>query len=170
GRPVVALDLPSGVDPTSGAVPGEAVSATATITFGWPKQGLLFFPARGYCGRLIALEIGFPPLPPERSASGELLTPAWATAHLPERAPNAYKGAAGRVLVVAGRVGMAGAALVAAHAALRAGAGYLWLASVAANRLPLQGALPEAIFLDREDHGALRPALEGADALLIGPG
>jgi NAD(P)H-hydrate epimerase len=170
GRPIVAMDLPSGVDPTSGAVPGDAVSATATLTFGWPKQGLLFFPARGYCGRLIALEIGFPPLPPERRPSGELLTPGWAAANLPKRAPNAYKGAAGRVLVVAGREGMAGAALVAAHAALRAGAGYLWLASVAGNRVPLQGALPEAIFLDRADDDALRPALEGADALLIGPG
>jgi NAD(P)H-hydrate epimerase len=191
GRPVVALDLPSGVDATTGAVPGAAVRATTTVTFGWPKQGLLFQPARSYCGRLIAVEIGFPPLSMARAAGSgriaagsgpeapgaglvvpgsELITPGWATLRLPARPPDAYKSTAGRLLVVAGREGMAGAALVAAEAALRAGAGYLWLASVPENRVPLQAALPEAIFIDRTDQGALRDAAASADAVLIGPG
>jgi NAD(P)H-hydrate epimerase len=65
---------------------------------------------------------------------------------------------------------MAGAALIAAEAALRAGAGYLWLASEGENRVPLQAALPEAIFVDRADRAALRTAALSADALLIGPG
>jgi NAD(P)H-hydrate epimerase len=169
GRPLIALDLPSGVDPTTGAVPGAAIRATTTITFGWPKQGLLFHPARSHCGRLVAVEIGFPPLagPGPRTA---LITPAWARSRLPVRPPAAHKGTAGKVLVVAGREGMAGAALVAAQAALRAGAGYLWLASVAANRAPLQAALPEAIFLDRADLDTLRTTGASAAALLIGPG
>lgn len=169
GRPILALDLPSGVDPTTGAVQGAAIRATTTITFGWPKQGLLFHPARAHCGRLVAVEIGFPPLagPGPRAA---LITPAWARARLPVRPPVAHKGTAGKVLVVAGREGMAGAALVAAQAALRAGAGYLWLASVAANRAPLQAALPEAIFLDRADRDTLCTTAASAGALLIGPG
>jgi NAD(P)H-hydrate epimerase len=169
GRPVVALDLPSGVDASTGAVPGAAVRAELTVTFGWPKRGLLFHPARAYCGRLVAVEIGFPPLPATPWGS-ELITPEWARARLPIRPPDAYKSVAGRLLVVAGREGMAGAALVAAQAALRAGAGYLWLASVAENRGPLQAALPEAIFIDRADRAALREAAESATALLVGPG
>jgi ADP-dependent NAD(P)H-hydrate dehydratase / NAD(P)H-hydrate epimerase len=59
-RPVLALDLPSGVDASTGAVPGEAVRADVTVTFGWPKLGLLLHPARQHCGRLVAVEIGFP--------------------------------------------------------------------------------------------------------------
>jgi NAD(P)H-hydrate epimerase len=191
GRPVLALDLPSGVDPTTGAVPGAAVQATATVTFGWPKQGLLFHPARSYCGRLLAVEIGFPPLsvraPADYPASGrvgrlavpdgestiygaELITADWVRSRLPARPPNSYKSVSGRLMVLAGRAGMAGAAIVAAHAALRAGAGYLWVASVGENRNPLQTTLPEAIFVERADRAALRTALASADAVLIGPG
>lgn len=172
GRPIVALDLPSGIDPTTGTVPGAAVRAAATITFGWPKQGLLLHPARSYSGRILAVEIGFPPLPGAGAGAphAALITPEWARARLPVRPPTAHKGVAGRVLVVAGREGMAGAAVVAAHAALRAGAGYLWIASVAGNRIPLQTALPEAIFVDRADREALHDVATSADSLLIGPG
>lgn len=182
GRPVVALDLPSGVDATTGQVPGEAVRADCTVTFGWPKQGLLFHPARSYCGRLLAVEIGFPPLA-DTGAEGasvpgggrvfpgaELITPGWARARLPRRPPTAHKGSAGRVLVVAGREGMAGAALIAAEAALRAGAGYVWLASAPGNRVPLQTALPDAIFVDYTDRRALAAVAEQAAAVLLGPG
>lgn len=182
GRPVVALDLPSGVDSTTGQVPGDAVRAHCTITFGWPKQGLLFHPARSYCGRLLAVEIGFPPLTDPSVAGGgvpeggcvfpgaELITPGWARARVPARPPTAHKGVAGRVVVVAGREGMAGAALIAAEAALRAGAGYVWLASAPGNRVPLQTALPEAIFVDHTDRGRLAKVVGQAAAVLIGPG
>src|SRR5688500_14333365 len=61
GRPVVGLDLPSGVDPDTGAVPGDAVRADVTICFGAPKRGLFFQPGRSHCGRLMSIEIGFPP-------------------------------------------------------------------------------------------------------------
>ncbi|MGH7553618.1 MAG: NAD(P)H-hydrate epimerase, partial [Longimicrobiales bacterium] len=62
GTPILALDLPSGVDATTGRAEGSAVRAAVTVTFGWPKLGCLLFPAREYCGRLVAVEIGFPPL------------------------------------------------------------------------------------------------------------
>ncbi|HEX7051672.1 MAG TPA: NAD(P)H-hydrate dehydratase [Longimicrobiales bacterium] len=170
GRPVVALDVPTGVDPTTGRIPGEAVCANVTLCFGWPKQGLMFQPGRGRCGRLIALEIAFPPDSAGRPPSAALLTPGWAAARLPMRAPDAYKGTAGELLVLAGRAGVAGAAAIASHAAGRAGAGYVRLASSAANRAVLQTVVPEAVFVDRDDEAALAAAAATADAILVGPG
>jgi NAD(P)H-hydrate epimerase len=110
GRPIVALDLPSGVDATTGRVEGVAIRAAATVTFGWPKIGLLLHPARAHCGRLLAVEIGFPPLDAIGAAEAEAITPAWAAQRLPPRPPDAHKGTSGRLLIVAGSVGMAGAA------------------------------------------------------------
>jgi ADP-dependent NAD(P)H-hydrate dehydratase / NAD(P)H-hydrate epimerase len=169
GRPIVALDIPSGVDPTTGHVPGVAVEAAATIQFGWPKSGAVFQPGRSRCGRLVAVEIGFPPL---RTGDwgAELITPGWARARLPVRAPDAHKNSVGRVLIVAGRKGVGGAAAIAGHSALRAGAGYVRIASVEANRTILQKLVPEALFVDRADHDLLRDAVGQSDAILIGPG
>jgi ADP-dependent NAD(P)H-hydrate dehydratase / NAD(P)H-hydrate epimerase len=169
GRPIVALDIPSGVDPTTGRVPGEAVTAAATVQFGWPKTGGLLQPGRSRCGRIIAVEIGFPPLEPTE-AGAALITPGWARARLPARAPDAHKNSVGRVVIVAGRKGVAGAAAIAGYSALRAGAGYARIASVEENRLIIQRAVPEALFVDRSDRDAVREAVEASDAVLIGPG
>lgn len=169
GRPIVALDIPSGVDPTTGAVPGEAVSAVTTIQFGWPKTGALLHPGRARCGRIIAVEIGFPPLA-DGEAAAAVITPDWARARLPRRNPSAHKNSVGRVLVVAGNTGVAGAAAIAGRSATRAGAGYVRVATVEANRAIIQTLVPEALFVDRADHDALRAALEQSDAILIGPG
>jgi len=168
GRPIVALDIPSGVDPTTGRVPAVAISAAATIMFGWPKTGALFQPGRSLCGRLVAVEIGFPPLAPGE-ASAALITPGWARARLPARAPDAHKNSVGRVTVVAGRKGMAGAAAIAGHSAMRAGAGYVRVVSEEANRAIIQGAVPEALFVDRADADAVAEAVTESDAVLIGP-
>ncbi|MEX0892092.1 MAG: NAD(P)H-hydrate dehydratase [Gemmatimonadota bacterium] len=165
--PVMALDLPSGVDATTGQVEGAAVRAEVTVSFGWPKLGLLFHPARAHCGRLVAVEIGFPPLD-EELIGAELVTPAWAAARLPRRAPDAHKGSAGRVLLVAGGAGMAGAAALAAGGALAAGAGLVHIASQAANRAILQGVVPAAIFLDRSE--LEEDAVTRANAIVVGPG
>jgi NAD(P)H-hydrate epimerase len=169
GRPVVALDLPSGVDATTGEVPGIAVRASVTVSFGWPKTGLLLQPARAHCGRLVVVEIGFPPYGPERPGA-ELITPGWAEARLRPRAPDAHKTSVGRLLVLAGRAGMAGAAAISARGALRAGAGLVRIASPDANRQILQTLAPEAVFADRGDDAALRAAAEGCEAVLAGPG
>jgi ADP-dependent NAD(P)H-hydrate dehydratase / NAD(P)H-hydrate epimerase len=168
GRPIVALDIPSGVDPTTGAVPGVAVDAAATILFGWPKTGALFAPGRSRCGRLLAVEIGFPPLEDDE-AGARVITPDWARARLPGRSSDAHKNSVGRVLIVAGRTGMAGAAAIAGHSAMRAGAGYVRVASVEANRAIVQTLVPEALFVDRADQVALRDAVAQSDAVLIGP-
>ncbi len=168
GRPIIALDIPSGVDPTTGAVPGVAVDAVATIQFGWPKTGAFFQPGRTRCGRIVAVEIGFPPLSPDEAAAA-VITPDWARARLPAREPDAHKNSVGRVLVVAGRRDVSGAAAIAGHSAMRAGAGYVRIASVEANRTILQGLVPEALFVDRSDRSALEEAVAESDAVLIGP-
>ena len=167
GRPIVALDLPSGVDAAGGAVPGDAIEAAVTVTFGWPKLGLLLHPARDCCGRLIAVEIGFPPLA-AGGAGAELITPDWAAARLPAREPTAYKRTSGRVLIVAGRPGMAGAAVIATEAAVRAGAGLVYIASAVENRVVLQSSVPESIFRSRDEPAAFSSA--PVDAVLLGPG
>ncbi|MBI4410678.1 MAG: NAD(P)H-hydrate dehydratase [Gemmatimonadetes bacterium] len=170
GRPVLAIDVPSGVDPTTGNIPGAAVRGDVTVTFGWPKQGLLLQPGRSHCGRLIAVEIGFPPLAPARPLAAVLITPAWAAARLPPRAPDAHKGSVGRLLVLAGSRGMAGAAALAAHGGVRAGAGLVLVASAEANRPVLQSLVPEAVFVDRADAALLESRAAEAAALLAGPG
>lgn len=167
GRPILALDLPSGVDAESGAVPGEAILATLTVQFGWPKIGLLLHPARSHCGRLVAVEIGFPPHHAGEDEAA-LITPEWAARRLPTRPPDSHKGTAGRLLVLAGSQGMAGAALIAAEAACHAGAGLVRVASDPSNRLVIQGGVPEAVFLDRAHLD--EESAGGVHALLAGPG
>ena len=165
GRPVVALDLPSGIDATTGDVPGTVVRAELTVTFGWPKLGMLLQPARQQCGRIIAVEIGFPPL---SSFGAELITPGWARSRLPARAPDAHKASAGRLLLLAGSSGMAGAAVMAGQAAQRAGAGLVRIASAAGNRTIVQRSMPEATWVDAARLDAA--AMQGISALIAGPG
>lgn len=166
---LVALDIPSGVDADTGDAPGAVAAADVTVSFGWPKLGTLLHPGRGYAGRQVTLEIGFPPLPASVPAA-RLLTPAWARAHRPIRSPVTHKNRVGAVAVVAGRPGMAGAAVLSARAALRAGAGYVRVVSHDANREIVQSALPEAVFVDASDPGAVADALAASRAVAVGPG
>lgn len=166
---VVALDLPSGVDAATGATPGVAVRADVTVAFGWPKLGTLIGQGRALRGRLIGVEIGFPPVADGRFGAA-LVTPAWAAATRPPRDPETHKYRVGTVLIVAGKPGMAGAAVLAARAALRAGAGLVHVASAADNRVILQSAAPETIFVDASDRDALVERAAAADAVAVGPG
>jgi ADP-dependent NAD(P)H-hydrate dehydratase / NAD(P)H-hydrate epimerase len=168
GRPIVALDVPSGVDPSTGAAPGAAIRAAVTVAFGAPKRGLLLYPGRFHAGRILAVEIGFPPLDPAGAAAA-VITPGWARAHLPGVAPNAHKGSMGDVAVVAGSRGVAGAAVLVGTGAARTGAGKVYLLSTPENREILQVALPEALFLARDDDGAA-DLIGRADAVVVGPG
>lgn len=168
GRPVVALDGPTGVDLTTGAVPGVAIAATLTVTFGALKRGLLLYPGRELAGEILLAEIGLPPFQAE-TGSAAAITPGWARAHLPRIAPDAHKGSVGLVGIVAGRTGVGGAAIMAAMGALRAGAGGVRIVSTDSNRVAIHAAVPEAVFLDR-DSEELEDGLGGVDSLLIGPG
>ncbi len=167
--PVIALDVPSGVDAANGQTPGAVVQADVTVAFGWPKLGSLLHPARAFTGRLISVEIGFPPASKDHFGAA-LLTPGWATAHRPVRRADAHKGDSGSVLLLAGREGMAGAGLLAGRAALRVGLGLLRIASVPQNRAIIQAALPEAIFVDASDPAMMAEAAARSAIVVAGPG
>lgn len=169
GPPVLALDIPSGVDAVTGAVPGEAVQAEVTVAFGGAKLGSLLHPGRARVGRLVVVEIGFPPVE-EGTFRGLLVTPGWVRLRLPRREPDTHKNAVGALLLVAGRSGMAGAAILAGRAALRGGVGFLRIASPPENRVVLQGSVPEAVYIDASDPEALAEAVEASRAVAVGPG
>jgi hydroxyethylthiazole kinase-like uncharacterized protein yjeF len=169
GRPVLALDVPSGIDAATGAAGGTVAQAAVTVAMGAPKLGSLLHPARAHVGRLVAVDIGFPPLDGD-DVTAWVSTPAWARARLPRRSTDTHKKAVGSVLIVAGRHGMAGAAVLAARAAFRAGAGLVRVCSSPANRAILQTAVPEAIWVDGSADGPLREAVAASDAVGVGPG
>jgi ADP-dependent NAD(P)H-hydrate dehydratase / NAD(P)H-hydrate epimerase len=178
GVPVVAVDVPSGVNAESGAVDGDAVRARVTVTFGALKPGLVFFPGAGFTGDVRVVDIGFPP-DLVRSDLG-LVERGDVAAMLPARAPESHKRSAGMVVVLAGSRAMTGAAILCTGAAYRAGAGLVTLA-VPEGILPVvEGALTEATFLPLPEnaegavtwdgYGALMERLEGAGAVAAGPG
>jgi NAD(P)H-hydrate epimerase len=167
--PKVALDVPSGVDAVTGGIPGDAVVAALTVAFGGAKLGTLLHPGRRLVGRLVVVEIGFPPVG-EDTFPGTLITPGWVSRRLPRRDPDTHKNAVGALLLVAGRSGMAGAAILASRAALRTGVGFLRIASPPENREILQAAVPEAVYVDASDRGAMEDAIGASRALGVGPG
>jgi hydroxyethylthiazole kinase-like uncharacterized protein yjeF len=166
--PVVSVDLPSGVDASTGEVAGTGVKADLTVTFHAPKVGLVVAPGRGHAGRLAVADIGLEAVPTEhRRATATLLRA------VPGRREGDTKYTAGAVLVVGGQPGMTGAAALAARSAFRADAGYVALA-VPEESLPVVETLVlEAVKTGWRDDGALdviAGLAERADALAIGPG
>ena len=131
GRPLLlALDLPTGLNPDTGEVDPACPHFDVTLALGYPKLGLLRFPGAERTGRLRVLDIGVPPgLPEERAVDVEMLTPQWVAPHLPPRPVNSHKGTYGHALVVAGSRQYVGAAWLASQASVRTGAGLTTLAS-----------------------------------------
>lgn len=140
GRPVVALDLPSGLGADSGAVLGPAVRAVLTPTFAGLKRSLLLHPAAGYAGRVEVVDIGIPPAETERGITTFLLEETDIRPLFPPRHRDAHKGGYGHLLVVAGSLGKTGAAALAARAALRSGVGLCTVATPASQQ-PVVAAL-----------------------------
>ncbi|MBE3597333.1 MAG: NAD(P)H-hydrate dehydratase [Limnochordaceae bacterium] len=179
--PVLAVDIPSGVDADTGLVAGVAVRATRTVTFGLPKPGQLLFPGAALCGRIDVAEIGFPPALLEQAPpTFEILDARSVRAFLPARPADAHKGTFGHLLVVAGSRGMAGAGVLASRAAAAAGAGLVTWGLPRSLQDGAFGAVPEALTvgLSEGEEGRLGPASAGEilalqpsrDALVIGPG
>ncbi len=172
GLPVVACDLPSGIDPVSGEVPGPALHAAATVTFHRPSPGHLLHPAKAHVGALHVVDIGIPPGAPITPRHGALRSAVLRA--LPVRGAGSHKYAAGAVSVIAGSPQYPGAAVLAVRGAQRAGAGYV-TAIVSEPAVALVRAQsPEAIVrrmpgVDAlvELDGLLR---ERTDALVLGPG
>ena len=168
----LAIDVPSGISCSTGAVMGEAFKADLTVTFQFEKAGQLLYPGREFCGELICADIGIPPqfgsiIPAVRGEEEDL-------AAFKDRPRDSHKGTFGRVLVIAGSYYMCGAAYFAALAAYRAGAGLVEIFTPFENRTPLSSLLPEAILSVYEylpmDTELLLKAIKRADAVVIGPG
>ena len=181
-RPVVAVDIPSGLDANSGKPLGTVIRASLTITFGLPKVGQLISPGPDYVGDLKIVDIGIP---------RELIEQEGIQTHLLEyeeirgglsapRRPNSHKGVYGHLLVVAGSVGKTGAAAMASEAALRMGAGLVTLAIPKSLNAIMEVKLTEVMTeplpetpkqtLSMRALGPLLRLCEDKSAVIIGPG
>lgn len=178
--PVVAVDLPSGVDASTGGIPGVAVQAALTVTFAFPKVGLVSYPGAGYAGEVVTVPIGIPAAVSASAADDLLLVDAGeARSLLPPRPADGHKGTFGHLLVMAGSLGKSGAAVMAAEAGLRAGAGLVTLACPAGMQQVAAAHLIEVMTapLAEVDGVVSLQAMEellalsvGKQAVAIGPG
>ena len=169
--PVLALDVPSGLDADTGHAPGEVVAADATVSFVADKRGLHTGAARDCTGALELAQLGLPAKLQEAMApAARLLLPGMLPAFLPRRRRGAHKGEFGQVLVVGGDLGMGGAALLAAQGAARCGAGLVRLATRECHVAAALSARPELMVQAVDDDDALPPLLERCSVAAIGPG
>jgi NAD(P)H-hydrate epimerase len=181
GKPVVAIDIPTGINADTGEIMATAVRADLTITMVALKRGLVLYPGATYAGEVRVVDIGMPTevIDKEKITAG-FLTPGTANELLHHRDRDAHKGAFGHLLVVAGSPGKTGAAILAARGALRAGAG---LVSVATphNLVPIvQSQIVESMGIPSAESidgtlgiGSDKELLKSADSMnacVIGPG
>ena len=169
----IAVDIPSGVNGTTGQIHGTAFRADLTVTFAYSKTGQWLYPGASYCGQLKVVGIGI-------QSDPSALSPAicgWGKKDmriLPSRKASASKGGQGKLLVIAGSRNMAGPAAFAARAAYRCGCGYVTIYSPECNREILQKLIPEAVLVCYDEKMQSTEELDGllekSDAAVIGPG
>jgi NAD(P)H-hydrate epimerase len=181
GLPVVAVDIPSGLDTDRGTPLGGAIQAEMTVALGYPKLGEVIYPGLDYVGDLAVADIGIDPRAVDQVAPKvELLERETVRRLVPRRHPDTHKGTYGHALIVAGARGKTGAAIMACRAAMRAGAGLVTLAAPRSLNDIFAGALIEVMTEMLRENGAeeveapgdedWRRMLERKDALLFGPG
>ena len=168
--PVLALDVPSGLDADTGMPRGECVRADATITFVAWKRGLFTGDAFDCCGETELASLDVPADAFAGVAADSEFIEACIFDRLPPRHRNAHKGLFGHVLAVGGDHGMGGAVRLCGEAALRCGAGLVSVATRAAHVIALHAARPELMAHGVEDAEAIAPLLERADVVALGPG
>ncbi|HZU61008.1 MAG TPA: NAD(P)H-hydrate dehydratase, partial [Solirubrobacteraceae bacterium] len=174
---VVACDVPSGVDGSTGEVAGQAVRAQATATFHAAKPGLWISPGKDHAGQVSVIDIGIPSDAPGEATIG--LISDRVTNGIPRRGRESTKFAAGSVLVCGGSIGLTGAPCMASEAAMRAGAGYVTALVPGSLNLVFESRLLEVMTVPLPDQEGSLTA-EGvevvlkrgarADALILGPG
>jgi NAD(P)H-hydrate epimerase len=181
GRPVLAVDVPSGLNATTGIAEGECVNAAWTCTMGLSKRGFYIDHGRACVGKLHVVDIGVPKTAVEQvGVRDNVLTMRDAAALLPERPFAGHKGTFGTVVIVAGSVGYTGAAALTALSALRTGAGLVYLGVPSSLNDIMETKLTEVITrplaetaarsLSPESLPDIRELLENAEALALGPG
>jgi ADP-dependent NAD(P)H-hydrate dehydratase / NAD(P)H-hydrate epimerase len=174
---VVACDVPSGVDATSGEISGAAAQAHATATFHAAKPGLWIAPGKAHAGQVRVIDIGIPPGSAAEPTIG--LIADRAADDVPRRGSDSTKFAAGSVLICGGSKGLTGAPCMASESAMRAGAGYVTACIPASLNAIFESRLLEVMTVPLEDQdGSLELAgaklvlerAERSDALVLGPG
>jgi hydroxyethylthiazole kinase-like uncharacterized protein yjeF len=180
-KKVLSVDIPSGVDGETGACEGEAINADCTVTFCLPKIGLLIPPGCEKAGRLRVADISIPESAVnEAGISVETIEKDSVRQLLPARKKQSHKGDYGKALIISGSVGMTGSGCLAASAALKSGAGLVYL-SVPSSLAAIYGSsVPEPVLLPMEDNGSgymaenatdiLDDILSGKDIIAAGPG
>ncbi len=180
--PVISVDIPSGISSDAGYVMGEAVMADYTVTFGLPKRGHLLYPGAEYTGRLFIEDIGFPEdLLKSDKLKVEFLENRDVPQLIPARPKYSHKGDYGHILVVAGSRGKTGAALMAARACLRSGAGLVTIGVPESLMDVFQSRVTEEMTLSLADDGSgmlsiialdeiLNFVAKKVDVIAIGPG
>ena len=171
---VISCDSSSGIDHENGAVNGPCVKADLSVSFAFLKRGQVLFPGKEYSGETVVKDIGI-----SHGAFSDdrpktvLFEKEDVKKLLPRRSRNSHKGSYGKVLCIAGSVGMAGASYFAAKASYLSGAGLVRLYSPEENRVILQERLPEAVmtpFVEKHETEPLSDLIFDHDAVLIGPG
>lgn len=170
---VIAVDIPTGVNPDTGAVYEPSIQADHTVCIELIKRGLMQFPARERCGEILSVSIGIS----ERSGVEFSLAEREHVARFSRRSPNAHKGTQGRVLVIGGSAAMPGASSLVALGALRAGVGLVFRATKSAwtgaevtpecMHVHVSGNTPHFV---EEDCDELVEAISQADVVVVGPG
>ncbi len=180
GLPVLAVDIPSGIDATSGQLLGKAVRSDLTVSFACPKLGQVLYPGAECCGRLETLDIGIPSALLAAAGDDAFLVDAAAAALLlPARPVTGHKGTFGHLLVVAGSAGKTGAAALTAEGGMRIGSGLVTLACPASTQEILAVKLTEVMtsalaevggVLSLQALDSIRMQWADKDAVAIGPG
>ncbi|HXY19417.1 MAG TPA: NAD(P)H-hydrate dehydratase [Gemmatimonadales bacterium] len=167
--PVVAVDGPSGLDLSTGVVHAPCVRSSVTVTFGGLRRGHLL--QRSVCGSVLVADIGFPPPDPSWPS---MVTDGWLREVLPPFTAEMHKGDRGRVVIVGGSEGMAGAVIFAAKATARSGAGLVKIAAAEATVRAAQANNPDLMTvttaLEPPLQEPLLEALRWADVVVLGPG
>lgn len=182
GIPILAIDTPSGLDSDSGKVAGPCIRATYTATLALPKIGQYFYPGRGRCGQIKVIDIGMP----SEAVAGEqilanLISSGKVKRSIPDRQPTAHKGDCGKLFIVAGSVGLTGAATLAAESAIKSGAGLVTVGVPKSLNDILEVKLTEAMTkplpeiknrrcLALRAHGQVVDNIALVDAVCLGPG
>ncbi|MEE9452275.1 MAG: NAD(P)H-hydrate dehydratase [Gammaproteobacteria bacterium] len=166
--PVLAIDIPSGLDADNGG--GQAVDADITVTFIGLKQGMLTAAAPAYCGQIYCDDLALHTLIDKVEYSGERLDWQQLRRRFSPRPRDAHKGNFGHVLVVGGDYGMSGAVCMAAQAAMRVGAGLATVATHLEHVAVVSGYHPELMCYPVEDKKTLQPLLDKATVVILGPG